>query len=935
MARGDVVARADELIEGRRFLAMAREPEQAALLIQGEPGIGKTSLLQGLVREAVDDGFRVLTARPAEVETSVAFAGLADLLEHTSDAEFAKLPPPQARALEVACLRTSTENPGQDLRAVATAVTGLFRLLSRDRPVLVAIDDVQWLDHSTSDALAFAARRLNGHATSWLLAQRIDSSGAPPIPLGLSELDLDQRIHLDVQPLNVAGVRAIVELHLPRELSLASAIRLRALSGGNPLVALELARSLPADGLTHSRAWTTATSTADSTGLMAKRLAALPASVRLALAAAAADPSSVALETVLGAASLRRSLATAVKAEVVVVDGRGRVRFTHPLLAASAYSGITDAQRGRLHVALAAATADMEERARHLLLAHSESDVDIASSVALGAQRAAARGSPAAAADLMLGALSLVPPQAVDLAHQLTIESGQFLSRAGNTPRALGLLQEHAARLPTGVQRAATLSLLGEVHLQLNDLTTASELLETAAAEAGDDYLLATMTLLRLSYTLVNVGRPRDAFAVTTRALATARAAKNPMLTAMATCTNRLTASLVGEPANLDELEPFLNPTGHYPGVPGLLRPDLIAGVVGLECGQLRRARTLLDGAVIDVREAGDDVSLTSVLQFRCWAALRAGHVIAARQDAVESLALAHDIGSDTLLAQGFCGMAQVALMAGDFDAASTYAEQSEVAYRRVRWSSGLRWPLEVLGRVAAARGLWDVAVRQLDALRQDCTSVGLADLGSFGGLPPLIEALVHLGRLDEASEVVEDLELFGRRLDRSWALGFAARGRADIYAAQGDLVQALGSLDSALKYLQRDDPYRFEISQALLLRGRIERRLKRRGASRESLQECRKLLLSMGADGWVPRVDEEIARLGGVSRPNGLSEIETIVARLAAQGMTNREVAEQVFVTPKSVEAILARAYAKLHIRSRAELGAWLVTLESSRDVR
>src|SRR6266511_2640517 len=417
------IGRERELEELDAFLDAAPKAPRA-LLLKGEPGIGKTTLWRAAVEAARERGFRVLTARPAEAEASLSFAALGDLLADTTDT-IGALPEPQRRALRVALLLEKQEGGvATDSRTLSVALLVLLHRLAEDTAVLVAVDDVQWLDPPTAGALTFALRRLSSEPVSFLGAAR-------PEPVGLAA----EGMHVaSVGPLAPSAIDAIVRRTLDARPPRPVLRRLGHASGGNPFYALELAR-----GFLHEEGQLEATDPLPlppSLGdLLRTRLTALPRSSRRALSAVAAlsQPTPELVERAVGDDA--RGLQAARDAGIVDVED-GVVRFTHPLLASAVYADVDPQRRRELHRQLAAVVADREERARHLAVAVEPPDADVALALEEAAEGAFERGATENAAELMEDAVRFTPASFVDALQRRRLTAAGYLARTGAKDRA-------------------------------------------------------------------------------------------------------------------------------------------------------------------------------------------------------------------------------------------------------------------------------------------------------------------------------------------------------------------------------------------------------------------------------------------------------------------------------------------------------------------
>ena len=487
-----VVGRERELDSLERFLDAVPEGP-AGLWIEGEVGIGKTTLWKHAAVAARERSYRVLVSRPIESETQLAFAALGDVLEGVAAGPLSGLPEPQQRALEVALLRREAEGPAPHSRAVALGLLGVLRSLAQPGPVVVAVDDVQWLDPPSASALEFVARRLGEEPIGFLVAQRREPGDTPALDLERA-LSGDRFERLSVGPLDVEALDRLLRTGLDAQFNRAALEQLHAASGGNPFFALEIARSVLQGKvpLTPGRPLPVP----DNLRLLVgERLAALSPSARdVALVVSVVPRATV--ELAQAAAGGRASVADldeAVEAGVLEVDGE-RLRFAHSLLASVLYANATAAERRRLHARLATVLDDPEERAGHLALAAERPDATVAAELDEAAQRARARGAPDAAATLWEQARRFTPgAHAVDACRR-GIEAAECHFEGGETERARTLLEEIVAASPRGRARARALARLAWVRTLREGFHVSAELFEAALAEVGDDLRLRIET---------------------------------------------------------------------------------------------------------------------------------------------------------------------------------------------------------------------------------------------------------------------------------------------------------------------------------------------------------------------------------------------------------------------------------------------------------
>ena len=447
-----------------------------ALVVTGSPGSGKTTLYEAGVRRAQARGMLVLESRPTQGELPLAFAGLADLLEPCLAAVQDSLPPPQRRALDVALLREEAGKYSSEPRLIAAAFRSAVAALADAAPVLVAIDDLQWLDAPTAGAVAFALRRLEHEPVGLLCTQR---TAGLPLDMARARMPAEE---LPLAGLSLGALHRMLRTHLDAAFSHPTLRRIESESGGNPFIALEIARALERRGITRLGAGSLPIPDTVA-ALVDERLGALPPPVTdvLRLAAAMGDPT---VGGVLAAGADDADLDAAVAAGVLESDGRA-LRFAHPLLAAAVVAATPPAATRRLHRLLAEASAQPEQRARHLALAADGPSAETAAELDAAGDAAAARGAPSTAAELYELAASLTPPGGPDDVGRRRLRAGRALAQAGETRAAAAVLEDVIASSPPGPQRADALAALA--WYREDDFEASTRLLEQALAEAGPD----------------------------------------------------------------------------------------------------------------------------------------------------------------------------------------------------------------------------------------------------------------------------------------------------------------------------------------------------------------------------------------------------------------------------------------------------------------
>jgi DNA-binding CsgD family transcriptional regulator len=907
------VGRDSEIASINAFLGAPRSG-LGSVVIEGEVGVGKTTLWQEAVDAAHARSYRVLACRPAEAETGIAFAGLLDLLGPVADEAVAQLPRPQRDALDTALLRRSADvaiEPG----AVAVAVCGALSAVAQAGPVALAIDDLQWLDAPTSRALRFALRRLDVEPIVVVVTQR---SGSAPYWL----LDHPRTQRLRVMPLSLGATYQLIRARLGVALPRPVLVRVHETSGGNPLFALELARAL-----------TEREPDAGDGGhlpvperlgdLLGARLARLTVRTRrLLLVAAAMGPVIVPqLRAVVGA-STDADLEAAERAGILDSRG-GAVRFTHPLLAAVVYDRATAAERRAIHSAIAARLVDSEERARHLALSACEPDTDIATALDEAATSAARRGATDAAARLAEQALALTPAPERAAALQRTMTAGSLALASGDRSHARTLFERAVAEAPAGSSRAEALVRLADVS---HPLGNGLSVCDRALAETGTDAALRShihRTRGAIAYFLGDVPAAEEHARLSVD-LAERSGDAKALGAALAELGHWTYCGGGGLRRDLFDRAIALDPS------PGALAPRSHLAKVLMDNDSFDEARGLLQRLLATAMECGDlhaaSTHLFHLAELELWAA----NWRVAVEHAEESLQLRQhtDQSSAPLYVKA---MAQACL--GLVDEARHQAEAARDEAERADDVVFRMQNLHVLGFVELTLGNREAALVYLGQATELLRPRWSNEFGDCHFVPDTIEALASAGDLVRADELTSWMEDVGRRTGRAWTLASAARSRALVSAAGNDLPTACVAIDDALRAHERL-AMPFDLARTLLVHGVLRRRMKRRAAARESFEQSLAIFDRLGAPLWAAKARAEIARLGvRTEAQTELTPVEQRIAALVADGRTNREIAAALSLSQKTVEANLSRMYHKLGIKSRAGLVARVAELAVAGD--
>jgi DNA-binding CsgD family transcriptional regulator len=885
-----VVGRDPELAAADAFLAAERG--FAVLAIVGEPGIGKTTLWDEVMRRAQDAGALPLVARPTEAEAKLSFAALSDLLSTIDPGAFDLLPEPQRQALDVALLRARAAGRPPERRTVGTALLTLLRDVAARTDVVIGIDDMQWLDPASRTALEFALRRLTDEPVRLVVSVRagVDATAA-----------FREHVHrIELGPVSVASLHRILADRLGRSFPRPTLVRIAEASGGNPLYALEIARLVAG-----AEGGASLPVPEDVRALVARRVAALPAKTRDALlrTASLARPDVSLVD--------ERALAPAEEADLVRIDARGRIAFVHPLFASAVYAAAPQARRREVHRVLAVEVADPEERARHLALSCDGPDGEAAGAVARAARRARLRGASDAAAELQELALQLTPPDDPQL-DERRLELGEQLLLAGDFRRSNEVLRALAHAQDGDLRARALLTRADIVYWERG---------EAAALELGERALAAATEPLVQARVLATIAAQAGTHDVHRAAQAAREALElldgfgdEPALVSLALSARVRAELFLGNGLDLEAAERALELEAHSP-------PPAVDTRVGFKLGQWLRytddfggARARLAETEQLARDEGDESSFPNIFLNRalleCWS----GNWSEASELADRTHESFNQVGVGERAPNLW--RAYVDAHFGRVDAvrrAAPATDGVDEPVQRMLWLRTIGLAELTVGNVAEADACLSQAIAELDL-------IGFCEPAVWRVHGDAIEAALAAGDTTRATAWIERFEEQAARSRIPWSLAVSARCRALLEAANGDLDAAEDALARALEAHERC-PMPFERARTLLAQGQVLRRSKQRRRAREALEEAIAIFESIGGDLWARRAQEELQRVRGRTAPDDLSPTELRIAELAASGLTNTAIAAEVFVTQKTVEANLARAYRKLGIRSRAQL--------------
>ncbi len=895
----------------------------SSLLLRGEMGIGKSTLLGIAVATAETNGTSVLYANPDVPEAVLPFSTLFDLVDPVLDATSGLLPPPQRAALQVALQRSSPGERPTELLAVAVGLLGLVRLLARAAPLLLVVDDAHWMDEASAATLRFVARRLRDEPVGFLASFRSGEDRVRDMAW-LRAAGREPAV-LEVGPIGDDAILATLRSRGGAPISARQARQVVTAAAGNPFFALELQRAVAAGS---GRPGEPLPTLPDSLrALLEARLGAFDPAVReaLALAATLAQPGLSLVGRAVGV-PVARLLVPAIADGTVAVDGE-HVRFTHPLLRAAAYRLGTAADRRARHRRLAAIVRDPVERARHLAAATEGTDARAARAIARGAELARRRGAPEDAGELFLAAAAHVAP-----ANRLRVgwirSAADCLVAAGRPAEARELLEDLIEAGPPGTEHAGLLLAMSAILYREEDGRAARDVLERGLLESGGDVALAAGFEQQLSLVSTMMGDLAAAEAHGRRALRLAEAAPDP-------------AAQAGPLAFMAMLE-FLRGRGFPAGLiarslaleggvaPQMLiewRPSMIHALVLGWTGRLYESRALLERLHAEAQATGDEAAIPYVVYVRCQVELASGRWDVANAVAETARTYAEEAGGlmRSLLDSA---IARVDAFQGRLGQASEGASAALAAAMQRRYGPAIQENAAVLGFVGLSRDRPEDTVQALAPIVPFMDGAGVLDPGVRTFVPDLVEALTSLGRVAEAEAVLGPYEALAGKLQRVSAMPLAARCRALLAIAGGDTDAALAFAGRAVA-LHADLPMPFERARTLLVLGTVHRRRREKHEAAAALAEAGAIFRSLGSPAWANRARSEQGRVGlRPASPASLSETERRVAELAARGLTTREIAAAAFLSPKGAEKALARAYQKLDVHSRAELGAHMASV-------
>jgi DNA-binding CsgD family transcriptional regulator len=914
-AREVVVGRAHELAAIDDFLQALAE-RGSALLLAGEAGMGKTVLVRSALDRGRALGYRVLACAVVETESTYAFAGLIDLFSGMTDEELTQLlEPPLLEGLQRALFRSARgRSPSEQV--VGLAALTVIRRLSVLTPVVLAVDDMHWLDTPSARVLGYVVRRLHDARVGFIVSLRIGEA---------SSIDLDRLLaetggaRIELSGLSTAGLARLLEGRLGTKPYRSTLVRIARATGGNPLYALEVARFLAPDA-DPVHPLPVPSSLRD---IVAHRLRALPSSAAQATLAsfALARPTREMVAAVCGSAE---GLLMAVDTGVLEVQG-ANVSLAHPLVGSILYSELRDADRQQLHRRLATVAPSEEERVRHLALGADGPSAEIADGLERAATAARDRGAPTGAAELLEIAVRLTPGEDFEARarRELALALDEFVCGQGASARAR--CRNVLAGVPPGRWRAAALCMRAELY-DAAGMEEMQALLDQAFTEAEGDTELEARIHIALARLEWWKARPRDSELHARAAVELAERCGDEGLLAAALAHMALVNFFLGRNSAQPLFDRALALEKRLEVRLPAERPSHLYANMQMEArDDIDFARSCLERARASASSWGDEYMVAVLTLYQCELECWAGRFDEAERLAMEGADLLTQAESSNHEGYLLYTLALVDFWRGRTDAARARAVGALEFDERTGAVTFGALPRSLLGFIELSRGEPAAAAAWLDPLHDQYRAGGMVEPGVYSFLPDLVEALVAVGRLDRAAAVLDPFERHATRLGRSFAVGTAARCRALLLAAEGELDGAAAAAARSVVTLQASRQP-FELARSLLVLGSVERRRRRKSKAAQALREANALLDELGAALWADRARSELGRVGlRPAAPAKLTATERRVAELAAVGHSNDEIAGLASISVKTVEANLTRVYRKLGVRSRHQLGSRL----------
>jgi DNA-binding CsgD family transcriptional regulator len=887
------------------LLNAARDSRSGVLVLRGQAGAGKSALLQDAVEQASD--MQVLEARGVESEAELAFAGLHQLLRPVLG-RVDGLPAPQAMALRAAF--GLERGRGDDRFLVSVAVLSVLAEAAERRPVLCVVDDAHWLDEASANALVFVARRLEAEGVVLLFAAR-DGDSRRFGAVGLPELE--------VGGLDRVAVAALLAAHASVSVTPEVRDRLVEETGGNPLALIELPSILTCGQLSGTEPLPLQLPLTDGVErAFLERVRRLPTDTQALLLVAAAEDTGRQATVTAAAATMGAGVAAldAAEAAGLVRVRAGALDFRHPLVRSAVYQGATTSQRRQAHRALAEVLdreGDADRRAWHLAAAAVEPDERVVGELAAAAERARGRGGFEAACSALERAAALSADPAARGRRMVAAAENAWL--AGQLSRTAGLLQAARPLASEPLLRADMGRLRGWYEMSVGSVAAAQRILIQAALDAAPVDPARARRILAGAAEAAWLESDRDAGAELGRVAARLGPADRPHDRYFA----ELTAGFLGY---LDgDLAVAVRLLTDAIGLAGRLEdPDLLslAAHHAFYVGDDTAAYQLNVRVAASARAGGKAAELLFTLPRVAQAELLSGRWTAAAASAAEAVRLASGTGQRALSALPLAWLTLLAALRGDEDgfwSQVAKTEQVAAAHSLGVFQGAVH---DVLGWARAVQKAATARPASAGTLLGDLSHPVVVTMAALDG----VEAAVHAGRRNSALGWLGALEAFATHTAAPWAQARVAHARgllSDGHVAEGQFQEALDHHQRARRP--------FERARTELAYGELLRRARRRVDARVHLQAALDTFEGLGAAPWAERARLELRASGQAARrrdPSTLLQLtpqELQLARFVARGLSTREVAAQLFLSPRTVDFHLRNVFAKLGISSRTQL--------------
>jgi class 3 adenylate cyclase len=909
-----LIGRKREIQAIDQALAAAGLGHSSRLVIRGEPGIGKTALLEYAAQRA--GSMRVLSARGVEFEADVPFAGLSELLQPALE-RLDRLPPFHASALR------SSLGLGKRIEAdrliVGAAVLGLISAYADEAPLLITIDDAQWLDRASAESIGFAARRLVADPVLMLIAVR-EGEDSPLLAAGLPELVLSG--------LDEESAAQLLENSGTGHVTAETTQRLVAATGGNPLALLELgpeaqrAPSTPHDNLP------IATSVERAYLRRAAGLSDGARKVLLLLSAAGMTDFGLVRRAAKVLDIDERAVEEAESAGKLVVHRAGRMEFVHPLARASIYHSGSPADRRAAHRALAVVLTgddDLDRRAWHLAAAALDADAEAADALESAAMRARESSGYAAAAAAWAESARLTGSVVVRASRLFHAADNAWLG--GRAESAVDALKA-ARKIADEDLRVEIDVLAGHIAMRRGQVLDGYRTMVSAAEAVEPRNRIKAIRILGDAAILMYVtGKPAEMLPAAQRALELLRPGDPPETGIFAHVPYGALAIMAGRgdegPRHLRESVPLFNQLPE-----GLADPLLVscAATTGLFLREVEAGRELLDRALVQARDHAPTAGLPFILFALGRDAFATNRWPLARALYEDGMRVAQETTQQIWFSGSLCGLAWLDALEGRAEECRAHAAEGRHLTESLGFGFYQAWALIAPGMLELGLGQPEQALRHLTECELFLREISIND-PDLSPAPDMVEALVRLGRDAEARELAQRFHAAAEAKGQPFALARAARALA-LVAGDRDFAAAFAT---ALRH-HESTPDTFERARTQLYFGERLRRVRRRVEARKHLREALKAFDQLGAAPWADRAMSELQASGETARVRDdryrqqLTPQELQVALTLAEGTTTREAAARLYLSPKTVEYHLRHVYDKLEIRSREQLRAALL---------